>query len=318
VILIGDSGELNVTGFSFTGSVGDLIAIAVQTSDAEPGALNLHNCIIRDYGVAGPKTHESAIDTYNVAVDIQDCLFANIDSPTTFAVYFYGGQAIVEDCSFKNCSGGSISFATVNDPDESLIVRRSFFENNGYDITADRISSLIVEDSWMDGNSAGIYSEAANVAVRNCTLAGGHGITCGALHGEFTGNTFFNGSNAIQFFGYNTSSSVLFERNIFSFCTGEPAVQVGFVVIGSVTTSCNVFWQNAGENTQGYSLGPTDLIADPQFCGAPAQDFTLYGSSPCLPQNNNGCGQIGAWGFGCGPVSVEPSSWGQIKALYRK
>jgi hypothetical protein len=36
-----------------------------------------------------------------------------------------------------------------------------------------------------------------------------------------------------------------------------------------------------------------------------------------LPGNNT-CGiQIGAFGTGCGPVSVEPSSWGGIKALYR-
>jgi hypothetical protein len=137
-----------------------------------------------------------------------------------------------------------------------------------------------------------------------------------ATHAEFTGNTFYNGSRAILCFGYGPSSSVLLENNVFSFSTGSkggPAVSVLF--FSSVTTDCNVFWQNAGGN--GYALGPTDLVADPQFCNAAALNFTVNGASPCLPQNSNGCGQIGAWGLGCGPVSVEPSSWGQIKALYR-
>jgi hypothetical protein len=119
--------DFNVTGFTFTGSLPDLIAIAVQAPDTEPGSLNLHNCIIRDYGYPGAKDHGSAIDTYNIAVDIQDCMIANIDSPYTAAASFYGGQAIVEDSSFKNCSGPGILLEDLSDTDKSLIVRRSFF-----------------------------------------------------------------------------------------------------------------------------------------------------------------------------------------------
>jgi hypothetical protein len=107
------------------------------------------------------------------------------------------------------------------------------------------------------------------------------------------------------------------ERNIFSYTTGGPAVEIAFNSGGSVISGCNVFWQNQGGHTYGFSMGPTDLVADPQYCNASAQDFTVNAASPCLPWNNNGCGQIGAWGLGCGSVSVEPSSWGQIKALYR-
>ena len=45
--------------------------------------------------------------------------------------------------------------------------------------------------------------------------------------------------------------------------------------------------------------------------------FSLAADSPCLPQNNDWGVQMGAFGQGCGPVAIEPESWGRIKARYR-
>ena len=39
---------------------------------------------------------------------------------------------------------------------------------------------------------------------------------------------------------------------------------------------------------------------------------------PCLPTDPSGCGQIGAFGQGCGTISVESTSWGKIKGFYRE
>jgi hypothetical protein len=311
VILMGDSGELNISGFTFTGSLPDLIAIAVQPLEGQTTSLNVHNCIIRDFGMGDVATHELAVDASNVEVHIQDCSIESIDSPGFPTVYCTDGL-LVEDTSFKNCSGGAmyVDYAGLELP--SLTVKRSSFE----DAHVYAGGTTLVEDSWFFQNQLSI---GGNMVVRNNTFAGGYGIDAYGQIGEFTGNTFYNGTKAINFYGYGGGAQVRLERNIFSFSTSSnPAVEIAFDIGGSVVTDCNVFWQNAGGNTQGYSLGPTDLVADPQFCDAPAQDFTLFGSSPCLPVNSNGCGQIGAWGFGCGPVSIEPSSWGQIKALYRE
>ena len=63
-----------------------------------------------------------------------------------------------------------------------------------------------------------------------------------------------------------------------------------------------------------------NFSADPLFCDAAAGDFTLSSQSPCLPGNHPDgadCGLIGAFGQGCGTVSVQPSSWGAIKEMYR-
>ena len=64
-------------------------------------------------------------------------------------------------------------------------------------------------------------------------------------------------------------------------------------------------------------MDPSDVIADPLFCDPVNGEFTVDGASPCLPQNSNGCGLIGAHWQGCGVVSVDPSTWGQVKAQFR-
>jgi hypothetical protein len=68
------------------------------------------------------------------------------------------------------------------------------------------------------------------------------------------------------------------------------------------------------------SFGPGDVVADPLFCDPENGDFTLSSQSPCLPGNHPDgvdCGLIGAFGQGCGPVSIEKLSWGRIKGMYR-
>jgi hypothetical protein len=54
---------------------------------------------------------------------------------------------------------------------------------------------------------------------------------------------------------------------------------------------------------------------DPLFC--PFTNFLLDASSPCAPPGVTGCGQVGAFGVGCGTVSTAPSTWGRIKGAYR-
>jgi len=103
------------------------------------------------------------------------------------------------------------------------------------------------------------------------------------------------------------------KNNIFSDCTGSPAV---YVWSGTVEHSCNVFWENS-DGEMSIPLDPTDRVVNPQFCNPLLDDLTLNATSPCLPENSMGCGLIGAFGQGCGIVSLEEMSWGRIKNLYR-
>ena len=59
-----------------------------------------------------------------------------------------------------------------------------------------------------------------------------------------------------------------------------------------------------------------NISADPLHCGPETGDLTLDASSPCLPPNNE-CGVLmGAYGQGCGTVSLTPRTWSAIKASY--
>jgi hypothetical protein len=61
-----------------------------------------------------------------------------------------------------------------------------------------------------------------------------------------------------------------------------------------------------------------NLSADPLFCDIAHGDLMIQEDSPCAPSNSGvTCDLIGALGVGCGTVSVESKSWGQIKGLYR-
>ena len=58
------------------------------------------------------------------------------------------------------------------------------------------------------------------------------------------------------------------------------------------------------------------VTVDPQFCGAPLpdRDFSLQSDSPA----NSVCGVlVGALDIGCGTSAIDPTNWGQVKAMYR-
>ncbi len=103
--------------------------------------------------------------------------------------------------------------------------------------------------------------------------------------------------------------------NVFSGCEGAPAIRAreGDPPSGG----CNVFWDNADGNFNEYVPAPTDVEIDPRYCNAEGRDFTLRPDSPCLPGGIADCGQIGAFGEGCGVISVEKMSWSRIKSSFR-
>jgi predicted outer membrane repeat protein len=89
-----------------------------------------------------------------------------------------------------------------------------------------------------------------------------------------------------------------------------------------VTVECCDFYGNHGGDWVGCVAGQENvngnLSADPLFCDIAHGDLMIQEDSPCAPSNSGvTCDLIGALGVGCGTVSVESKSWGQIKGLYR-
>jgi hypothetical protein len=87
---------------------------------------------------------------------------------------------------------------------------------------------------------------------------------------------------------------------------------------GGIVVECNDSWGN-DVNWKGFDPSGTNgnISVPPLYCNAPLDDFRVAVNSPLLPQNNE-CGvPIGAFGVGCGTVSIESMSWGRIKGQYR-
>lgn len=86
-----------------------------------------------------------------------------------------------------------------------------------------------------------------------------------------------------------------------------------------MTLECNDVWAN-GVNWTGVP-DPTgtngNISLEPKYCDAEHGNFTVATHSPLRATNNSCHVQIGAFGVGCGPVSLETATWGRIKALYR-
>jgi hypothetical protein len=104
------------------------------------------------------------------------------------------------------------------------------------------------------------------------------------------------------------------ERNVVVECS-SPALR------GDPTNAgCNLMWgmEAPYSSTWPEEFIENDLVGDPQFCDPENLDFTLQSSSPAAAQNSPTCGQIGAFGVGCGSVSVEATTWGRLKATFRE
>lgn len=77
----------------------------------------------------------------------------------------------------------------------------------------------------------------------------------------------------------------------------------------------NDVWGN-GQNYWSVIPGAHDISANPMFCQPSADNYFLDALSPCVKAGEMNT-DMGALGVGCGATSVEPTSWGAIKAMYR-
>jgi hypothetical protein len=111
----------------------------------------------------------------------------------------------------------------------------------------------------------------------------------------------------------HNGGSVNVRNNVFVLSRGGPAYESLFVQRAG---GCNLFWDNDA-SFAGYTQGASDLFEDPQFCDIPNDDYSLRSTSPCAEENAPDCGQIGAFGVGCGTVSVGRQSWSRIKSSFR-
>lgn len=227
------------------------------------------------------------------------------------AIYGGGGETgIVMDCEFIDNRNDCTAGAAIGGFASPVIVERNLFLRNtqtGYDLctggallvgmSTGRIAfNTFAFDSSAGGGGGLAISGCPNIKVVNNTFFGCHGPTPSAV-------------------GVGNPSNVEFANNIVGHSTGGFAM---FSQFGGISGGCNDYWANEGGDFFFWEPIATDFFEDPRYCAPRDLDFTLQQDSPCAPGNTPGCAQVGAWGVGCGTVSMEPSTWGRIKGMYRQ
>ena len=347
----GDSGfyafgesDVLVEGFTFTGP-----GHGSHFQFSFGGTCILRDCVFENIGSG---TTGRAMGGVMCDLELYDCTFRSIHGNTSPGIFVTSCTLRIEDSEFEDISPGAVrcQYDSGWVHPIRLEVRRCRFFGTGGSAPAVSMTSeapgnlypVAIENSWFEqcinsGAGPGAISITSltpqlDRAVRNCTFVANHTTTGSGGAVRLSGNassapvvvegcTFYGNSQELPWEDGGAAVQVasgpaLLSNNVFAVSGGAPTV--GVDDDASVTTSCNVFWQNPEGHANGFTLDPTDLIADPEFCNAPANDFTVQSSSPCLPQNNPACtALIGAWPSGCGAVSVETKSWGRIKADYR-
>jgi hypothetical protein len=334
------SGTTLVEGFTFAGTAAGMSGL--QFSSGE-------RCIVRDclfLGLGGG-VPGSGLGVASVRADLElyGCRFEGIHGVIAGGVYQESSTLLMEDCEFRNVRSGAVelSLDSGNPHPASLTMRRCrFYDNEKTTGTGGAIAvgypQVLIEDCWFENNrSVGGPNGAGAIAfgglttvsqaIRNCTFLNNWITTgkSGAIWGfggsaEVTGNTFCGNHQVIDWGTggssvYLTGGSFEFRNNVIVNSAGDQAVGISN---GTITTGCNVYWNNPLGNTSGFPLDPTDFNADPMFCDPEAGDLRVNAISICLPENNPSCDEpIGAWGEGCGSISVQPESWGRVKNLYR-
>lgn len=190
---------------------------------------------------------------------------------------------------------------------------------------------------YFAGFDTAIALENASPWVQFITVAGcGTGITIGGASSPFVINSVIDTCmTAVDISG---ATGALVQNLTIVGCATGISVSGGDVTVarciiygcdtglacggGTVTLTCNNLYANTVQYG-GCAAGPSDFDLDPIFCfytPPSTNPYWLHSDSPCLPVAEP-CGPgtyVGFYGFaGCTGTSVEESTWGKIKSLYR-
>jgi len=239
------------------------------------------------------------------ALSIDRCAFIENISTNSGAVW---GKGTIQNSHFERNRG---QFGAAVHASGDAVVRNCSFRMNQAGYGAVGLEGpVLVESCLFEGNAghrgSAIFVSQPGAVVRRCTFVGNRdssvpgGVVVAGKYG------FLEGHCDVQ-------------NSIIAFSASGPAT--GCFDQGSITATCCDFFGNAGGDwvgcVQGQENSNGNISADPFFCGLTAAKYLLQQNSPCAPPQSGDCDEIGAFGVGCGPVSVESKSWGGIKGLYR-
>jgi len=319
----------------------------LSTGNSQP---RISRCILRDnvviYGNLG-----GGVACLDQGATITNCQFlTNVAGFGSIGagIYIEGGR--VSDCVFwKNRNVGDGALGAAMEELDSVI-ERCLFESNHCIGAAGVAGGAImawggtIRECMFVGNE--VSSEAfgraqggaiwcpRDVEISNCVFLQnrvrsigypglGGAISSGLGGGvptitncTFLGNvaTFLNPAGpGTPIGGLYLPNGGIVQSSIIAWSDGAPCQ-------GPVTMSCTVLYGNSLGDAICGTDGGGNLVADPQFCASDPiemRDVRIRSNSPCAPSQTPSCGLIGAGEIGCEAVSVQQTTWGELKGLFR-
>ena len=317
----------------------------------EPNLHDYNQCTGAAIYANGPQTtiqRCSFTDMHGVTIvsiaggSIEDCAFEHMRGPNEQfgdGLWVSGGQVSIRRSTFAHSWGYNVAVAAGEVLIESCLfehnysdlgacvvgggtiaIRNTTFRDNGGDdaiisFGGARLSlhaCVFLNNHTcyfpiIEGRSSALYADGASLHVSHCTFVRNRN-NCGRRGSAITiGGGVASIDHTIIAFG---GQAGLPDGALH--CTDPSA---------NLSVSCSDFFGNEGGDWTGCVAGMEstngNISADPLFCDIAAGDVSLQADSPCAPANSGECGLIGALGPWCGPLALEPHSWGSIKALYR-
>ncbi|HMB68752.1 MAG TPA: right-handed parallel beta-helix repeat-containing protein, partial [bacterium] len=277
-------GRATVTGCRFlrNASTGGGRGGAVHATD-----LVARECVFRD-NVAGEGGGAVAVHTDRG--EITDCRFEGNEARRGGAVLAYADAGLwVEGCHFRgNVATGN---AIVADHGGGAICLADFHP------ATIRSSSFVENEATHRGGA--VLLGTRGVEMEACSFVGNRASAGSALWVplELVGATEVR---RCILAGGRGSAAIL----------GSPGA--------AAAVACSDLWGNEGGPGSLFTDGGGNFSADPRFCSPVTGDYRLQWGSPCLPENSQGCGLVGRFGFGgCASIAVRSESWGALKSRYR-
>lgn len=244
------------------------------------------------------------------------------------AINLVGSSTEVEYCVFSG-NRGSVGGAVVQSGSSSPLefTACQFIENrassNGGAI-AQVIGSLVARNCQFIRNTAsdlggGIWTGFVSVLLDGCVLAGNaSGGEGGGIFSEDASLTIL-GSTLVANSGSPGSGVCIQQASLFMQSTSVVFGFIGEGIRPSVVSDlvcCDIFGNEGGDwigNIAAQYGINGNISADPLFCSAVGDIYTLHSDSPCAEENNLDCGRIGALPIGCGPSTDVADDPGELR-----